>query len=145
MTGWDSVYLMPGSDSEKLLGVDHVAAWDGFAAFIEARRKADPGLTLYLDEGGQGLVGHGFGHQGSAAQKGLELPYAEARETLQQAHAPLLRVIVAQFGVVLMAWYGAFSVLGPVVAREHLGGPAGASTKAVFRGIIHPAIACAIG
>ena len=36
-----------------------------------------------------------------------------------------LWVIVAQFGVVLMAWYGAFSVLGPVVAREHLGGPAG--------------------
>ena len=27
-----------------------------------------------------------------------------------------LWVIVAQFGVVLMAWYGAFSVLGPVVA-----------------------------
>src|SRR3984885_921397 len=35
-----------------------------------------------------------------------------------------LWVIVAQFCVVLMAWYGAFSVLGPVVAREHLGGPA---------------------
>ncbi|HEV2536825.1 MAG TPA: MFS transporter, partial [Streptosporangiaceae bacterium] len=35
-----------------------------------------------------------------------------------------LWVIVAQFGVVMMAWYGAFSVLGPVVAREHLGGPA---------------------
>jgi len=26
--------------------------------------------------------------------------------------------------VVLAAWYGAFDVLGPVVAREHLGGPA---------------------
>ena len=36
-----------------------------------------------------------------------------------------LWVIVAQFCVVMMAWYGAFSVLGPVVAREHLGGPAG--------------------
>jgi MFS family permease len=35
-----------------------------------------------------------------------------------------LWVIVAQFCVVMMAWYGAFSVLGPVVAREHLGGPA---------------------
>ncbi len=29
-----------------------------------------------------------------------------------------------QYGVVLAAWYGAFDVLGPVVAREHLGGPA---------------------
>ena len=35
-----------------------------------------------------------------------------------------LWVIVAQFAVVLMAWYGGFSVLGPVVARAHLGGPA---------------------
>jgi predicted MFS family arabinose efflux permease len=35
-----------------------------------------------------------------------------------------LWVIVAQFAVVLAAWYGSFSVLGPVVARAHLGGPA---------------------
>jgi predicted MFS family arabinose efflux permease len=49
-----------------------------------------------------------------------------------------LWVIVAQFGVVLMAWYGAFSVLGPVVAREHLGGPAawGAITAADAFGLI---------
>ncbi len=49
-----------------------------------------------------------------------------------------LWVIVAEFGVVLMAWYGAFSVLGPVVAREHLGGPAawGAITAADAFGLI---------
>jgi hypothetical protein len=35
-----------------------------------------------------------------------------------------LWVIVAQFGLILMAWYGAFEVLGPVVARTHLGGAA---------------------
>src|SRR5580692_2421863 len=35
-----------------------------------------------------------------------------------------LWVIVAQFGVIMMAWYGAFEVLGPVVAKTHLGGPA---------------------
>ncbi len=29
-----------------------------------------------------------------------------------------------QYSVVLAAWYGSFDVLGPVVAREHLGGPA---------------------
>ncbi len=34
-----------------------------------------------------------------------------------------LWVIVAQFGVILMAWYAAFAVLGPAVARVHLGGP----------------------
>jgi MFS family permease len=54
-----------------------------------------------------------------------------------------LWVIVAQFGVVLMAWYGAFSVLGPVVAREHLGGPAawGAITAADALGLIAGGIA----
>ena len=36
-----------------------------------------------------------------------------------------LWVIVAQFGVILMAWYGSFEVLGPVVALAHLGGAAG--------------------
>jgi MFS family permease len=40
--------------------------------------------------------------------------------------------------VVMMAWYGAFSVLGPVVAREHLGGAAawGAITAADALGLI---------
>jgi len=49
-----------------------------------------------------------------------------------------LWVIVAQFAVVLMAWYGSFGVLGPVVARAHLGGPAawGTITGAESLGLI---------
>jgi MFS family permease len=49
-----------------------------------------------------------------------------------------LWVIVAQFAIVLMAWYGAFGVLGPVVARAHLGGPAawGTITGAESLGLI---------
>jgi MFS family permease len=49
-----------------------------------------------------------------------------------------LWAIVAQFGVVLMAWYGSFQILGPVVARAHLGGPAawGAITAADAIGLI---------
>ncbi len=49
-----------------------------------------------------------------------------------------LWVIVAQFSVVMMAWYGAFSVLGPVVAKAHLGGPAawGAITAADSFGLM---------
>jgi MFS family permease len=31
---------------------------------------------------------------------------------------------VIEYGIILMAWYGSFSVLGPAVAQEHLGGPA---------------------
>src|SRR6516162_2719337 len=49
-----------------------------------------------------------------------------------------LWVIVAQFGVVLMAWYGAFQILGPVVAKAPLGGPAawGTITGAESLGLI---------
>jgi MFS family permease len=49
-----------------------------------------------------------------------------------------LWAIVAQFGVILMAWYGAFQVLGPVVAKTDLGGPAawGAITAAESVGLI---------
>ncbi len=47
-------------------------------------------------------------------------------------------VVIAQFAVVLMAWYGGFGVLGPVVARAHLGGPAawGTITGAESLGLI---------
>ncbi|MGP0023800.1 MAG: MFS transporter [Streptosporangiaceae bacterium] len=34
-----------------------------------------------------------------------------------------LWVICGQFCIVMMAWFGGFEVLGPVVAKEHLGGP----------------------
>jgi len=49
-----------------------------------------------------------------------------------------LWVIVAQFGIVLMAWYGSFAVLGPVVARAHLGGAAawGTITGAESLGLV---------
>jgi MFS family permease len=49
-----------------------------------------------------------------------------------------LWVVIAQFAVVMMAWYGGFSVLGPVVARAHLGGPAawGTITGAESLGLI---------
>jgi MFS family permease len=49
-----------------------------------------------------------------------------------------LWVIVAQFGVVMMAWYGGFQVLGPVVAKAHLGGAAawGLITAAESVGLI---------
>ncbi len=54
-----------------------------------------------------------------------------------------LWAIVAQFCVVMMAWYGAFSVLGPVVAKAHLGGPAawGAITAADSFGLIAGGVA----
>ena len=47
-------------------------------------------------------------------------------------------VTTLQFAVVLMAWYGAFTVLGPAVARAHLGGAAawGAITGAESLGLI---------
>jgi predicted MFS family arabinose efflux permease len=49
-----------------------------------------------------------------------------------------LWVTVIQFCVVMMAWFAAFGVLGPVVAKAHLGGPAawGAITAADSFGLI---------
>jgi MFS family permease len=49
-----------------------------------------------------------------------------------------LWVIVAEYSIVMMAWYGSFQTLGPVVAKVHLGGPAawGAITAAESVGFI---------
>ena len=49
-----------------------------------------------------------------------------------------LWAIVGQYCVVMMAWYGAFQVLGPVVAKTDLGGPAawGAITAAESVGLV---------
>jgi len=49
-----------------------------------------------------------------------------------------LWVVVAQYCVILAGWYGGFQVLGPAIARRHLGGPAGwgAITAAESVGLI---------
>jgi MFS family permease len=49
-----------------------------------------------------------------------------------------LWAIVGQYCLVIMAWYGAFQVLGPVVAKAHLGGPAawGAITASESVGLV---------
>jgi MFS family permease len=65
--------------------------------------------------------------------------YRELAEGWSEVRARTwLWVVIAQFTVVLMAWYGGFSVLGPVVARAHLGGPAawGTITGAESLGLI---------
>jgi MFS family permease len=43
--------------------------------------------------------------------------------------------IVLEYSVVLMCWYGSFSVLGRAVAAEHLGGPAAWGTIMAFESI----------
>jgi MFS family permease len=51
---------------------------------------------------------------------------------------PWIWVTTLQYAVVMMSWYGAFTVLGPAVARAHLGGAAawGAITGAESLGLI---------
>jgi predicted MFS family arabinose efflux permease len=79
--------------------------------------------------------------RGARARSDPQAPgmLAELREgwTEFRSHT-WLWVIVVQFCVVLMAWYAGFQVLGPVVARLHLGGPAawGAITAADALGLI---------
>src|SRR6202167_3510663 len=53
LQGFDTAFFDPGSQTERELGIDHVVAWDQFAAFIESRRKDNPKLVLYTDLGGQ--------------------------------------------------------------------------------------------
>jgi Xaa-Pro aminopeptidase len=53
LNGWDSAYLTPDHQTEQLLGINHIVAWERFADFIETLRKANPAITLYLDHGGQ--------------------------------------------------------------------------------------------
>jgi Xaa-Pro aminopeptidase len=49
---WDAAYLVPGHQLEQSLGIDHIIAWEQFAGFIEERRRTNPKLVLYLDDGG---------------------------------------------------------------------------------------------
>jgi MFS family permease len=102
---------------------------------------AGPGWALLIC--GIGMLGtfplmlsvrvRGFGRENSSSMvRDLRVGWSEFR-----SHT-WLWVIVAQFGVILMAWYGGFQVLGPVVARSHLGGPAawGTITAAESVGLI---------
>jgi predicted MFS family arabinose efflux permease len=141
--------VVPGSMLQEASAISRLAMNTGqmsgaaVAGLLVA--AAGPGWALALC--GIGMVGTvpmllsiraapvGSGATGPAAS-GL---FRELREGWSEfiSHT-WLWVIVAQFCVVLMAWYGAFSVLGPVVAREHLGGPAawGAITAADALGLI---------
>jgi predicted MFS family arabinose efflux permease len=75
--------------------------------------------------------GAGRGHQASLIRE-LREGWAEFTSRTW------LWTVVCQYGVVLAAWYGAFEVLGPVVAKRYLGGPAawGAITAADAVGLI---------
>jgi MFS family permease len=77
------------------------------------------------------------------AAKGVRAPHHGMIRELRHGWSEFrshtwLWAIVLQYCVVMMAWYGAFQVLGPVVARSHLGGPAawGAITAAESIGLI---------
>jgi MFS family permease len=106
---------------------------------------AGPGWALSLC--GIGMIGtvplllaiRGVPLKAEVADLGTPSLLAELREGWSEFRSHTwLWVIVAQFCIVMMAWYGAFSVLGPVVAKAHLGGPAawGAITAADSFGLI---------
>jgi predicted MFS family arabinose efflux permease len=105
---------------------------------------AGPGLALTLCAiGMSGTVPLMLAVKGGRAPRPAsdESPsmLAELREgwTEFRIHTWLWATVI-QFCLVMMAWNGAFEVLGPVVARAHLGGPAawGAITAANALGLI---------
>src|SRR5438874_2579600 len=56
LSGWDSVYLKPDHQTEQAFDIDHIVAWEEFTDFIDARRKANPRIAFYLDQGGEGKM-----------------------------------------------------------------------------------------
>ena len=56
LSGWNSAFLSPSTATEQLLRIDHVVPWDQFTSFIDERRKANPKLAFYLDQGGEGKM-----------------------------------------------------------------------------------------
>jgi predicted MFS family arabinose efflux permease len=80
----------------------------------------------------RGSRGPARGEQGPGMLTELREGWAEFR-----SHTWLWAIVI-QFCLVVMAWYAGFQVLGPVVARLHLGGPAawGAITAADALGLI---------
>jgi MFS family permease len=137
--------LVPGDVLQQASAVSRLAMNGGqmggavVAGFCVA--ALGPGWALLIC--GAGMLGtipmmlrvrvRGFGRQErSSMLRDLRAGWSEFR-----SHT-WLWAIVAQFGAILMAWYGSFQVLGPVVARAHLGGPAawGAITAAESVGLI---------
>jgi MFS family permease len=120
--------LQEGSSISRL--VMNVGQMTGAAAAGVVVAVAGPGLALTLCAAGMlGTVplmlaikgGRGPG-RAAAGRPGL---LAELREgwTEYRSHTWLWATSI-QFCLVMMAFNGAFLVLGPVVARAHLGGPA---------------------
>jgi MFS family permease len=151
--------LVPGSMLQEASAISRMAMNTGLMGGAAAAgllvAAAGPGWALSLCgigmvstvpmllaiKGGREKVRSGAG----AAADGAESPAPETSllTELREGWAEFrshtwLWVVVCQFCVVMMAWYGAFQVLGPVVAREHLGGPAawGAITAADSFGLI---------
>jgi predicted MFS family arabinose efflux permease len=121
-----------------LMSIRAAAIGSGTAGQAAAGQAAAGQAEAGQAEAGQAEAGQAEAGQPAAGQAAAGL-FRELREGWSEFRSHTwLWVIVAQFCVVLMAWYGAFSVLGPVVAREHLGGPAawGAITAADALGLI---------
>ena len=53
MRGFDTVFPEAGAESEAAFQIEHVASWNGFIAWMDSRRAANPKLTVYIDGGGQ--------------------------------------------------------------------------------------------
>src|SRR3984885_13840283 len=135
--------LQEGSSISRL--VMNIGQMTGAAAAGGVVAGAGPGLALTLCAIGMAgtvpmmlAVKAGRGAAGRPADGGPSL-LAELREgwTEFRQHTWLWATVI-QFCLVMMAFNGAFLVLGPVVARSHLGGPAawGAITAADALGLV---------
>jgi Xaa-Pro aminopeptidase len=56
LTDLDSVFLVPDHRTEQALGFDHIVSWEEFSNVIEMRRRENPKIMLYVDQGGEGRM-----------------------------------------------------------------------------------------
>jgi Xaa-Pro aminopeptidase len=52
LRGPESIFVAPGAESQRALGLDHVVPWDRLPEIVASRRETGAKLKLYLDSGG---------------------------------------------------------------------------------------------
>ncbi len=82
LEGFNAAFVSPGAAAETALQIDHVVRWDTFVAFVDAHRKSNPKLVLYIDSAGQtgGMSGDVSNPVGLAA---IENPHMLWRDALR--------------------------------------------------------------
>ncbi|MGH6657926.1 MAG: MFS transporter [Actinocrinis sp.] len=134
--------LVPDSELQQANAVSRLvmngAMMGGAAAGGFLVAAVGPGWALVADAIGMALAvaPNLFIRAAATAREQTPGIFSELREGWVEFRSHTwLWGIVLQYSIVLMCWYGSFSVLGPAVAAAHLGGPAAWGTIMAFESV----------